>query len=408
MDESKKHIHIVDGLMDDQTIGLIRLRHFAFYLQKKFKVSVYSPAQIFPKNKIFDALKVNFSFFKITKRKLIQTKKEDHKLIHRVKSALNKLFLYFSFFNIYEKKWLSETKKVLFSKLSSAEDNVVLISLGPDSLVKLVQSLTRYRNNYGLHFEIWLDLRDMPHSSQVLDHLGLTEIDSITCVSDVHRDILEKQFKNTKVFTLRNGIVNFNDNLFQNSPSGETAAPKKEIMIRYFGSLYGKRKPDNFLNVIKKILKQNGVFIRVELYTDSNLSYINQNEFSNFLSIHDPVDYLKMQQLMKTADYLLLILPTSEDKGVVSGKLYDYLSSCTRILALVDIDGEANTILRSVGHVHLSSLEDKCEMFAVVQKAIEDIQVEKITNYDQKYLKSLMRDVQVQAFLEKRISLLSK
>jgi len=73
--------------------------------------------------------------------------------------------------------------------------------------------------------------------------------------------------------------------------------------------------------------------------------------------------------MMKKADALLLIHPTTSVKGVYTGKLFEYIGSLRPIIALIDPDDVASTLIRKCNAGFIADNSDN----QGIKKAILDV-----------------------------------
>jgi len=72
------------------------------------------------------------------------------------------------------------------------------------------------------------------------------------------------------------------------------------------------------------------------------------------------VSHAKSIKIIKDADMLLLLINNVPDnKGIMTGKLYEYLAAHRPIMAIGPVDGEAAGVLRKTGRGKVIDYEDK-------------------------------------------------
>lgn len=125
--------------------------------------------------------------------------------------------------------------------------------------------------------------------------------------------------------------------------------------IFYSGSLYFERNPDLFLEpfevFLKKISKSDQELITLTFIGESESEYLLKLKNSLTPAIKLSISsYVSHKELLRYAEYaslcLLLIDKVKGSKGVVTGKIFEYLNFSAPILAIVPSDGAASEIIK--------------------------------------------------------------
>ena len=129
--------------------------------------------------------------------------------------------------------------------------------------------------------------------------------------------------------------------------------PKKDneyIVIRYIGTMTKSQNPKNFLKAISK-LNYNQIKYKVELIGNLHYdvkSYIKDQGFDKFVNFISYVDHNEAIQRMVNAHFLLLVIPnTAKNKGIVTGKLFEYIRSMSKIIMIGPLDSDAAEIINN-------------------------------------------------------------
>ncbi len=136
-----------------------------------------------------------------------------------------------------------------------------------------------------------------------------------------------------------------------------------KIRFNYLGNFYGLQKVDYFIRALIE-LKQEGklpddvVFTFTGNYFAETLRALQSPELVDMISIHEQVEHDKAIDNMMQADALLLFVATPKGKGVLTGKVFEYLRCDKEILAMVPPDGEVADILRDCGYEDICAMED--------------------------------------------------
>jgi hypothetical protein len=132
--------------------------------------------------------------------------------------------------------------------------------------------------------------------------------------------------------------------------------PKDKLNIVYTGMIYkGKRDPSSLFLALKKMKRSNNVhvyFYGRNLDWARNLAVFYGVE--HLVSFSNAVSYAKAIEIQGWSDVLLLLLwNSSYEKGVYTGKLFEYFGAAHPILVLGAEDGVAANLvkLRNAGFV---------------------------------------------------------
>jgi glycosyltransferase involved in cell wall biosynthesis len=173
--------------------------------------------------------------------------------------------------------------------------------------------------------------------------LVASQADAVTCVSEVIADEVRGLGARGSVRVIANG-ADFDD--FE----GLEYRPGARFRITHTGSFFGQRDPRPFLQAFK----------------DANLDAVvrfvgdfrsTDREWAEGLGLGDRlelVDYLPRSEALRVqrdSEALLLLIPDAggRGKGVLSGKVFEYIAAERPILAVVPPDGAAAELIRETG-----------------------------------------------------------
>src|SRR4051812_33473776 len=167
---------------------------------------------------------------------------------------------------------------------------------------------------------------------------------AIVGVSEAISDEMRGRTPNGPVVTIANGS-DFDDF------DGLEHTPSDRLRITHAGSFFGKRDPRPFLTA----LKQSGLDdVSVRFLGDFRTA---DREWAEQLGLGDRLELIayaprrRSLELQRDSDVLLLLIPEAggRGKGVLSGKVFEYLAAERPILALVPPDGAAAELIRETG-----------------------------------------------------------
>jgi glycosyltransferase involved in cell wall biosynthesis len=120
--------------------------------------------------------------------------------------------------------------------------------------------------------------------------------------------------------------------------------------ITHTGSFFGKRDPRPFLSALDK----SGLDIEARFVGDfrsADRAWARERGLDDRLSLLPYAPRREALQLQRDSEALLLLIPDAagRGKGVLSGKVFEYLAAERPILALVPPDGAAAELIRETG-----------------------------------------------------------
>jgi glycosyltransferase involved in cell wall biosynthesis len=167
--------------------------------------------------------------------------------------------------------------------------------------------------------------------------------DAVSCVSDAIADEVRGLGARGAVRTIANGC-DFDDF------DGLEYRPAERFRLTHAGSFFGKRDPRPFLQA----LHDSGLDVVARFVGDFRST---DREWAETLHLGDRlelVDYAPRREslrLQRDSEALLLLVPHAggRGKGVLSGKVFEYLAAGRPVLAVVPPDGAAADLVRETG-----------------------------------------------------------
>lgn len=271
-------------------------------------------------------------------------KKKRSRLIHNLKALYNRILLFIQL-DEYD-GWRKEVLSYIDNTIDKYD--VVLTSFAPLSAHLIGLHIKNFDNNV-----FWVaDMRDQMssniffplHYRKKLAKFEKEIVKKADLITAVSKPILD-DFKRIA------GVVN-SDCDFLEVRNGfdfeidATYRPNSIFTVTYAGSFYGERTPYNFLKAVEELLEHNTIddirinFVGVLKPIEISGKLAGKITFLNRIPNSDAV------KMMKQSDALLLIHPTTSVKGVYTGKLFEYIGSLRPIIALIDPDDVASTLIR--------------------------------------------------------------
>jgi glycosyltransferase involved in cell wall biosynthesis len=204
----------------------------------------------------------------------------------------------------------------------------------------------------------WTDINyyhELPHTAPArwadaqLERLVLKRADVVTTVSPTWSALLAgKANGQTPVHVVHNGFDA--EDFDENGPS----VSSDHFELTYVGSLYASRNPEMLWRVLGR-LRERGALPKLRLRLVGAIEPVVQEALTEhgLDSITEVVSYVPHAEAvehMQRAGLLLLIIEAFEaDRGMITGKLYEYLAAGRPVLGIGPSDGDAAHLLDVTG-----------------------------------------------------------
>ena len=241
-------------------------------------------------------------------------------------------------------------------RIARKEGIDVVVTTSPPNSIHLVGAAVKKATG-----ATWVaDLRDSlvahPHrrsesmavrAKEKVDHgvarLVAHSADAITCVSDAIAEEARGFSPQGKVVTISNGC-DFDDF------AGLDYTPGERFRITHTGSFFGKRDPRPFLTA----LDESGLDVQARFLGDfrsADREWAEERGLGDKLELIPYAPRQASLELQRDSEALLLLIPDAggRGKGVLSGKVFEYLAAERPILAAVPPDGAAADLIRETG-----------------------------------------------------------
>jgi len=251
--------------------------------------------------------------------------------------------------------WVKSSVKYLQKYLDTNKIDTI-ISTGPPHSMHLIALKLQQRNNVKWLADFrdpWSDLyynKDFKQLSfaknrnKKLEEAVLKNADCVLTVSNALKSEFAKKASRVEVIT--NG---FDDEVLTNNSS----VLDVEFSISYIGLLPKQSNPKLFFKVLNELCLQNTDFkndLKLNFIGDISDEVKEEILQNNLLENTNFVGYVahdKAIEYQKKAQVLLLLIPNVEkSKGILTGKLFEYLTTKRPILAIGPEDGDLSDIVR--------------------------------------------------------------
>jgi glycosyltransferase involved in cell wall biosynthesis len=177
--------------------------------------------------------------------------------------------------------------------------------------------------------------------------------DAIACVSEAIAAETEALRPRGRVVTIPNGS-DFDDFAGLEYRRGEV------FRITHTGSFFGKRDPRPFLRALKETGRADILARFVGDFRAADREWLQAEGLAAQVELIEYVPRRRSLELQRDSEALLLLIPEAggRGKGVLSGKVFEYLAAERPILAAVPPDGAAAELLRELAAGPVVAPED--------------------------------------------------
>ena len=253
--------------------------------------------------------------------------------------------------------WSTLATPVAIRLARREEIDVVLTTSPPPSLNLLGATVKRTTG------AAWVaDLRDPltshPHRRGYESHLArlkestvggvarlvASQANAVVAASDAIAEEMRALEPKGKVVTIANGC-DFDDF------AGLEYHPGDRLRITHAGNFQGKRDPKPFLRALAESGLEDVVVRFAGDFRAEDRTYVEELGIGDRVELLGYVSRRRSLELQRDSDVLLLLIPDSggRGRGVVTGKIYEYLAAERPILAAVPPDGAAAQLVRDTG-----------------------------------------------------------
>ncbi|VEB24921.1 hypothetical protein [Avibacterium volantium] len=368
----KKKIIVVSTFFPPREhIASHRIESFAKYLSQRYEVIVITYAHIeriekyyFDSSNSCQVLYISNGFFQ---RILEYTGKESN-LLRNFKTLFRVIFnkLNISHFRAWEKK----VEKKIVELINLEDISVILSSYYPESaleasynaLIKTksdnIKWVVDFRDEYSRQINISSYIY---HFRRERERKYSERADVLTTISEPHLNSFREDMPNIGSYIeLRNG---FDHDFYFDYEKDDF------FKIGYFGSFYGDRKPDIFFEAVKNI--SHLIPFKIFIATSSHNFYI-PDKIREKVVLLPYLSYKESIVKMSQMDCNLLILPRGKQRGIYSGKLFDYISVGRSVLALVDPSDVAAKLIEDLNCGYISEVNDVEAIEKMINRAYLD------------------------------------
>jgi glycosyltransferase involved in cell wall biosynthesis len=177
--------------------------------------------------------------------------------------------------------------------------------------------------------------------------------DAIVTAADAIADEARALHPRGSVTTIENGC-DFDDF------AGIEYERADRFRVTHAGSFFGKRDPKPFLRALADSGLEDVTVRFLGDFRPGDREFVDELGVSDRVELVDHVPRRRSLELQRASDVLLLLIPEAggRGRGVLSGKVFEYLAAERPILAVVPPDGAAARLLRDTGAGAVVAPED--------------------------------------------------
>jgi glycosyltransferase involved in cell wall biosynthesis len=189
-----------------------------------------------------------------------------------------------------------------------------------------------------------LVVRAKEQGEHAVARLVARSADAITCVSDAIAEEVRARSPAGPVATISNGS-DFDDF------AGLERQPSDRFRLTHTGSFFGKRDPRPFLTALERSGLDDVVARFLGDFRTADREWAETLALGDRLELIPYASRRRSLELQRDSEALLLLIPDAggRGRGVLSGKVFEYLAAERPILAVVPPDGAAAALIRDAG-----------------------------------------------------------
>ncbi|MFD1096043.1 glycosyltransferase family 4 protein [Salegentibacter chungangensis] len=266
------------------------------------------------------------------------------------------------------KFWVRPSVKFLTEFLNTENIDTVITTGPPHSLhliglklkrkldVKWIADFRDPWTNIGYHKKLKLSQASQKKHIK-LEKEVLNEADRIITTSFTTKE--EFQSKTDKPVTV---ITNGYD-----ITSGEDLSESgKKFSLAHIGSLLSERNPKNLWEALSELVQENKDFSRdlqldlAGTVSEEVIESINKYRLDNHLKLHGYLSHREALKMQRSSIILLLIeIDSEETKGIIPGKIFEYLAAKRPVIAIGPPNWDAGIILKETEAGKVFGYEEK-------------------------------------------------
>jgi len=273
----------------------------------------------------------------------------------------------------YLKKWLTENK-VDAIITNGPPHSVHMIGLGVKKYFPDLPWIADFRDPW-TNIDFYKDLKLMPFADRLhhrMEKRVLTVADKVVTVTWNLQSELSEIADGRHVDIILNG---YDPADFESFKSIQT----DKFIICHLGSMNKDRNPESLWNGIKQITENNASFkAKLEIHligpVDQSIrESLRRNDLDQYVVWNDFMPHADAIEHLQSCDLLLLPINNSDNsKGILPGKMYEYIATGKAVLSIGPLDGDIARVLNQLNQTKLVSYEDKDGIVSFISSVFEN------------------------------------
>ncbi len=207
-------------------------------------------------------------------------------------------------------------------------------------------------------------------TDKYLEKRVFSNADGVVTISNDMIRLFNSKASSQNYYLIPNG---FDESDFKNSKKTKN----DNFTIAYTGSISKDRVPSVLFYALDKLINRNGIKnIKLDFagkYCSEFLDEIKKNNLSEYADLKGFVPHNTSTQILQDADLLLLVVDdVPNNKGFLTGKLFEYMGSKKPIFAIGPVDGDANEFLQQANAGAMVGYKDEEGAFSLLKEMYEN------------------------------------
>ncbi|MBM3160908.1 MAG: hypothetical protein FJZ66_06180 [Bacteroidetes bacterium] len=399
MSNNKRIALITTWFPPIESVATHRMLAFAEFLSEDFEVEVFCLNQKERSITWKDSIKVHYSSSnKLVER--LKDKQSDGAFLHKLKVG-TRIILSKVIQNPLAKWQKSTWRKLEVSHKINSFDCIISSFSPQEAHLVAIEFKKKFPT------VPWIaDMRDEMSANPYIDATTKQTLekvekqvndvaDALTTVSEPILCDFKQLLPKVQFFKeIRNG---FNHQFIRNLNDNEK---NSVFTLGYFGTFYGKRKPNILIQALNELKQENSNFDFIFEIFGAHRNFHIPLELQKNIHLSPNLPYLKAIEKMATFDCNVQLHPKSEQKGIFTGKLFDYISVQKPVLAFVDKTDVAAKLIEEFECGYVAEFDQLQENKKIILNAYEDWKQDKIKFASNEQVASLHRKEQVKKLAE--------
>lgn len=188
--------------------------------------------------------------------------------------------------------------------------------------------------------------------NKALEYKVIRDASAVITVSKAIQEQFQEKFAHAKSVVIPNG--------FDSEDFHFVKKTNTQLSLVYAGHIAESQNPTHLFKALGGLPEDLQDKVQVHFYgsmDQSVLDSIAQYKIGRMIQLHGYVAHSEALKAVSQADVLLLLIPRQHAKGIITGKVYEYLAAKNFILGMGDPKGDAGVLLRSCNAGQMFSYE---------------------------------------------------